>query len=158
MRHTLKMNGKVSIAMRTFNPDEEILDYCKHIIHAHIQTVRNDRKNKTWYWDYPAMAAICHNSSCNAKRGSYSHYPQKKEFHQVLERKLMELGEIGGHSRKTGKRYIIGNCAEQHAANNYMKQCEEDDLNNLYFSKAMRPRTKQVFEYCDNCKDTFPNL
>ena len=57
-----------------------------------------------------------------------------------------------------GRRYIIGNCAEQHAANIYMKDFKENNLGNLYFSKAMRPRTKQIFEYCDNCKDTFPNL
>lgn len=143
---------------RPFNQDQEILNYCEHICNTHIQTVRRNRKTGTWYWDYPAMAAICHDNGCYVKRASYSHYPKKNEFHQVLERKLSELGPIGGSSSRQGRRYFIGNCAEQHAANKYLKQCEEDNLSNLYFSKAMRPRTKQTFEYCDNCKDTFPNL
>lgn len=141
-----------------FNPDDEIRIYCEHIMHAHIQTLRLNKDTGTWYWDYPAMAAICHNRVCNVKRSSYSHYPKKNEFHPVLEVKLLELGRIGEHSKKLGKRYIIGNCAEQHAANIFMKEYNESNLNNLFFSKVMRPRTKQVFEFCDNCKDTFPNL
>ena len=143
---------------RPFNPQEEIIHYCEHIMNAHVQTLRRNQDTGTWFWDYPAMAAICHDRRCYSKRASYSHYPQKREFHPVLEKKLLALGAIGERSNKSGIRYIIGNCAEQHAANIYMKQCKEDDLNNLYFSKAMRPRTKQVFAYCDNCKDTFPNL
>ena len=145
-------------AKTPFDPDEEILQYCKHIMHAHKQTQRKNNRIGTWYWDYPAMAAICHDEGCYDKRSSYSHYPKKDEFHPVLKAKLLTLGDIGSGCSRPGRRYIIGNCAEQHAANKFMKQCEEDDLNHLYFSKAMRPRTKQVFEYCDNCKDTFPNL
>ena len=143
---------------RPFDPDEEILHYCEHICNKHIQTRRNNKDTGTWYWDYPAMAVICHDNGCYVKRGSYSHYPQKDEFHPILKRQLEVLGKIGGHCINPGRRYIIGNCAEQHAANIFMKQCDEDNLDNLYFSRAMRPRTKQTFEYCDNCKDTFPNL
>lgn len=141
-----------------FNPNVEILHYCEHIMNAHIQTLRLNKNTESWYWDYPAMAAICHDRGCIRKRSSYSHYPKKDEFHYVLEAKLRKLGEIGERSKKPGKRYIIGNCAEQHAANIYMKEFNESNLYNLFFSKAMRPRTKQVFAYCDNCKDTFPNL
>lgn len=141
-----------------FDPEEEILHYCEYIMNHHEQTQRMNKRTGTWYWDYPAMAAICHDAGCYDKRSSYSHYPKKGEFHPVLKRKLLTLGEIGSYCRKPGRRYIIGNCAEQHAANIFMKQCKEDDLGNLYFSVAMRPRTKQVFDYCDNCKDTFPNI
>ena len=141
-----------------FDPDEEIMHYCEHICHAHIQVLRQDKKYKTWYWDYPAMAAICHDVGCNVKRASFSHHPESNEFHHVLEYKFRLLGTIGKGCSKPGKRYVIGNCAEQHAANIFMKQCHEDNLRNLYFSKAMRPRTKQVIKYCENCKDTFPNL
>ena len=144
---------------KPFNPEKELLNYCQHICHVHKQTVRQNKKTGTWYWDYPAMAAICHDRECYVKRASYSHYPQKKEFHRVLEKKLLTLGEIGKRSTRPGKRNnIIGNCAEQHAANIFMKPCDEDNLSNLYFSKAMRPRTKQIIDYCDNCKDIFPNL
>lgn len=141
-----------------FVPRNEILHYCEHIMNAHIQTLRKKNK-KTWYWDYPAMAAICHNRGCTLKRASFSHYPYKNEYHPVLERKLLELGEIGKKcTSRRGWRCVIGNCAEQHAANLFMKHFNENDLNHLFFSEAMRPRTKQVFDYCDNCKDTFPNL
>lgn len=143
---------------RPFNPDIEILHYCEHICNAQIQTKRCNNKTGTWYWDYPAMAAICHDRGRCLKRASYSHRPQSNEFHPVLGSKLRTLGEIGKKPSIQGKRYPLGNCAEQHAANIFMKQCGENDLNNLYFSKAMRPRTKEVFDYCDNCKNTFPTL
>ena len=97
-------------------------------------------------------------AACMKKRSSYCHYPKKDEFHPVLERQLLKLGSIGQSCSKDGWRFVIGNCAEQHAANIFMKQCGENKLKNLYFSKPMRPRTKQTRPYCDNCKDTFPNL
>ena len=143
---------------RPFDPDKEILNCCEYICNKHIQTIRYNKIYKTWYWDYPAMAAICHDDRCYNKRYSYSHYPQKGEYNQVLEQKLKQLGNVGERCKNPGCRYIIGNCAEQHAANNYMKYYNENILGNLYFTKAMRPRTKQIFDYCDNCKDTFPNI
>ena len=142
---------------RPFNPDKEIVNYCEHIMNAHIQTLRKNKQG-AWYWDYPAMAAICHDAACMKKRSSYCHYPRKDEFHPVLKRQLLKLGSIGQSCSKAGWRFVIGNCAEQHAANIFMKQCGENKLKNLYFSKPMRPRTKQMRPYCDNCKDTFPNL
>lgn len=143
---------------RPFDPEKEILDYCKHICNTNIQTRRNNKREKTWYWDYPAMAAICHDSGCMQKRAGFSHYPNCTAFAPILREKLEELGQIGKTSAKIGNRYTIGNCAEQHAGNHYMKAFNEDDLNDLFFSSAMRPRTKQIFPYCDNCQDTFPNL
>lgn len=143
---------------KQFDPEKEIIDYCNHICHANIQTRRNDLRTKTWYWDYPAMASICHDAACLRKRAAHSHYPDKTVFVPVLKAKLENLGTIGKKSSKVGNRYIIGNCAEQHAGNHYMKDIGETDLNRLHFSSAMRPRTKQIFPPCDNCKDTFPNL
>lgn len=143
---------------RPFNPDKEVLNYCEHICNSHLQVVRKDRKKGTWYWDYPAMAAICHDINCYVKRSSYSHYPKKNEFHPVLEGQLLSLGMIGGKCSHPDHKYTIGNCAEQHAANIFMKQYGENDLKKLFFSKAMRPRTKQIFDYCKNCKVIFPNL
>lgn len=32
-----------------------------------------------------------------------------------------------------------------------------DDLVELYFSIARRPRTKEKIAYCNNCRSTFPN-
>lgn len=98
--------------MTMFTPDEEVLHYCEHIMNVHIQTLRSNKNTGTWYWDYPAMVAICHDQWRNVKRASYSHYPQKDAFLPVLDSKLKELGTIDSQSKKPGKRYIIGNCAE----------------------------------------------
>lgn len=135
---------------RPFNPDKEIRDYCDHIMHSHIQVLQQNQKERTWYWDYPATAAICHDVTCMWKRSSFSHYPASVNWHPVLRTKLEELGTIGQR--------LIGNCAEQHAANHYMNHLKENNLNALHFSVALRPRTKEVIPYCANCKHTFPNL
>ena len=66
-------------------------------------------KENTWYWDYPATAAICHDDACLVKRSSLSHYPEHKRWHSVLKSKLEEIADIG--------KSLVGNCAEQHAAN-----------------------------------------
>lgn len=139
-----------------FNPSKEIIDYCKHICHNHMQVLRLNNRYKTWFWDYPAMACICHNAACTQKRASYSHHPQLDEWHPVLSAEMQKIAPIGKQSKGAERRYIIGQCAEQHAANIYMKQLNENNLNNLFFSPAMRPRTKQVFQYCNNCSEIFP--
>lgn len=133
-----------------FNPDKEINDYCDHIMHSHTQVRRLNKKSRSWYWDYPATAAICHDHACLVKRASFSHYPRTEGWHPVLKSKIEEIGRIGTQ--------LIGNCAEQHAANIFMNQLHEDDLCNLYFSIALRPRTKEIVQYCDNCKYVFTNL
>lgn len=138
------------MARKPFDPDKEIRDYCDHIMHSHTQVLRLNKKEKTWYWDYPATAAICHDDACFVKRSSFSHYPTKEGWHLVLKSKLEEIAGIG--------KRLVGNCAEQHAANIFMNQLDEDDLAQLYFSIARRPRTKEEIIYCDNCKRTFPNL
>lgn len=135
---------------KPFNPDKEVRDYCDHIMHAHIQVLRLNKREKTWYWDYPTVAAVCHDARCLAKRSSFSHYPSKDNWHPVLRAKLELIAPIGEK--------LVGNCAEQHAANDYMNQLHEHDLRKLYFSIARRPRTKEEVLYCDNCKTTFPNL
>ncbi len=134
----------------TFDPNKEIYDYCDHIMQSHTQVLRENKNYKTWYWDYPAVAAICHNNACNTKRGSFSHYPKEDGWHPVLKSALEQIEPIG--------KKLIGNCAEQHAANIYMNQLKENSLNELYFSIARRPRTKEEVPYCVNCTKTFPNI
>lgn len=151
--------------MNVFDPEKEIRDYCSFICNSHIQVLRTNRNTYTPYWDYPAIACICHNKECNQKRASFSHCPTPGEWHTVLENTMeLILGPIGSHPKTSGKpmpvepKYIIGQCAEQHAANIYMKELNEVCLDNLHFSSAMRPRTKQVFPYCNNCKALFKTL
>lgn len=135
----------------SFDPEKEIEDYCFSIMHRHEQVLKQNKKTKTWYWDYPATAAICHNYTCTQKDSSFSHYPDAKcIWNNILYNALRKINKIGTA--------LIGNCAEQHAANRYMKRFAENNLNNLYFSTARRPRTKEIIPYCSNCKQTFPQL
>lgn len=137
--------------------DKKIRDYCKHICKAQINVLRIDHKTHSKFWDLPAMATICHDiNNTNFAKG-YAHHPKGTKWHSFLKRKLLRLGNIGGRSH-LGRGYIIGNCAEQHAGNNYMNRFHESNLNRLYFTEAVRPRTMEVFPYCDNCKTIFPNL
>lgn len=139
------------------NMDRRIREYCKHIRRAQIEVLRKDKKTKVWYWDLPAMAAICHDKVNTQVAKGYAHNPKGTKWHAFLKRKLLKLGNIGKGSH-IGKGYIIGNCAEQHAGNNYMNKYHENDISKLHFTEAVRPRTMEVFPYCDNCKAIFPNL
>ena len=137
--------------------DKRIHDYCKHICKAQINVLRIDHKTQSKFWDLPAIATICHNfNNTNSAKG-YAHHPKGTKWHSFLKQELQKLGNIGERSR-LGRRYVIGNCAEQHAGNNYMNRFHENDINRLYFTEAVRPRTMEVFPYCDNCKTIFPNL
>ena len=135
---------------RAFNPEKGVCDYCNHIMNKHIQVLKQNKQEGTWYWDYPIAVAVCHNDSCMVKRGSFSHYPSNNDWHPVLKIQLEKINKIG--------KALVGNCAEQHAANIYMNQFHEDDLGKLFFSTTRRSRTKEVMPYCNNCCKTFPNI
>lgn len=137
--------------------DSEIREYCKHIQKAQINVLRYDKKKGVWYWDLPAAASICHNLNYKLHQHGYSHKPAGTKWKGVLANKLSRLGKIGEHS-KLGRGNIIGNCAEQHAGNNYMNYYNEKKLNSLYFSETVRPRTMEILPPCDNCQFIFPNL
>lgn len=135
--------------------DSQIRKYCQHIIKSQLKVLRYDQQ-KGLYWDYPAMASICHNEDYKKMKRGYSHSPKGIKWNETLKKKMERLAPIGKRPRKES--YIIGNCAEQHAGNNYMNAYHEKDLRQLRFSDAVRPRTMQVFEACENCKYIFPNL
>ena len=135
--------------------DSQIRKYCRHIIKSQLKVLRYDMQ-KGKYWDYPAMASICYNKIRTQMKRGYSHSPKGTKWNEILKKKMERLAPIGGRSRKVA--YIVGNCAEQHAGNNYMNAYHEKDLKQLFFSKSVRPRTMQEFEPCENCKFIFPNL
>lgn len=136
--------------------DSKIRKYCRHILKSQKEILRKDKQKKVWYWDCPAMVSICHDGVYRKRKQSYSHPPQGTKWNETLKRKMERLGNIGEKSHL--EYYIIGNCAEQHAGNNYMNSYKERDLRKLYFSDTVRPRTMQVFSPCKNCKYIFPNL
>lgn len=95
-------------------------------------------------WNNPATSAI--ERSGKVVKTSYQDTP-------VLETALKVLGDIGG-KRDECKNYI-GACAEPHSARTVMKASPINDVNDLAFSYAYRPRTKTVIRYCRNCTDVF---
>lgn len=89
-------------------------------------------------------------------RAGYSHPSQGTFWHPFLYWRLSKLGEIGKRTQYC--RNPIGNCAEQHAGNNFMNALHYKNINGLYFSESVRPRTMEIIPPCDNYKSIFPNL
>ena len=138
--------------------DSLIRKYCKSIRKRHIEVLRVDKRTRTKFCDLPACASICHNGDYSRTRKGYSHKPEGTKWHDVLRRKMVkELGDRGTRSN-LGKHFYIGNCAEQHSGNNYMKKYKESNISSLHFSETVRPRTMEIIPPCDNCKKLFDTL
>lgn len=121
---------------------------------------------------YPAMVVCCSDKSRKNYGESYSRTPYVKEYE--LTNMAGEMSRIYNMPRPFSfkdlklhsleSRFRIGNCAEQHAANEMLfciKQRHQDVYTQMkikedvYFSKAVRPSTGEVFPYCINCKALF---
>lgn len=140
--------------------------YCGEIVNKKPLSRKRKKRNvnskskvKSSFWDYPAMASVCKWVGNNkkyrgcSKKANDSNYPDS-----ILKKELLLLGSIGSSNKKFCK-YPIGNCAEPHAARELLKNerhCR--DLKDIHFSVAMRPRTREIFPPCENCKRVFPTL
>lgn len=106
------------------------------------------RRRSPRIWDYPAVVVSCKMNNgdkriCNGK----SSKPTSGMYEPLLEIALTRLGGVGQHSRN-GCPYTIGNCAEPHAANKLLKNTAAAvGLEQILFSTALRPRTRQVIPY-----------
>ncbi len=97
--------------------------------------------------------------SCDKSRnwvGVHYHTNLKEAIKVKLGRKI---GEHNGMSA-SGHSLTIGVCAEQHAANNVLKDAFPNENTNydvakLTFTKAVRPKGKKVIEPCVNCNTIF---
>lgn len=135
-------------------------NYCYKLVSDNVlqRRKRYNPKNKKVeeIWYYPAIAVAC----C-CKKGSliitdHSRGVREKHLEPPLVLELQKLGNIGEPS-KIGEKYIIGHCAEPHAANGLIKKTK-CSIADIYFSLAIRPRTHEIKNYCANCIATFPNL
>lgn len=68
-----------------------------------------------------------------------------------LRNKLLQIGEL--YTRVNGN--ILGCCAEVNSANSLLLKRSFINLNDIQFSRTIRPRTLQVIKECRNCKQTF---
>ena len=111
----------------------------------------------TRIWDYPAVVVSCKmNGGNNRIYNGDSSKPISGMYEPQLEIALARLGGVGHHSRN-GCPYTIGNCAEPHAANRLLRDTHAE-LEQILFSTARRPRTRQLIPYCANCRAIFPSL
>ena len=121
------------------------------------KVIRSRRSPKIW--DYPAAVVSCKkNNGDNRIYSGRSSKPTSGMYEPLLEIALTRLGGVGQASRK-GCPYTIGKCAEPHAANKVLKNTGTAvGLDQILFSTALRPRTRQVIPYCANCRAVFPSL
>ncbi len=87
---------------------------------------------------------------------AWYHKEQKPYQHKVLYDEIISrLGTIG--SFRAGVRHPIGYCAEQNVANRMLLD-QDASIDDIKFSVAIRPKTGEVVDYCDNCKTLFQQL
>ena len=121
---------------------------------------RMQRRRPT-YQDFPAGIVTVTTDALYPRRTTETSRRMKRDtVHEALsELFLNNLGaEAGMTSPVTGHRNPIGQCAEQHATNSWLKKNPLHDFNELKFSICLRPRTLAYLPNCDNCIVLFPQL
>ena len=109
---------------------------------------------RTEHYDLPAAAVTCSNGS--HKASEYSRGVKEAHVLEPLRSEIEKLGRIGERRNDGSCNNTLGRCAEQHAASTLQnRKYSYTPPARLQFSKAMRPRTMEVVEYCKNCKDIF---
>lgn len=113
---------------------------------------------------YPAMVAVCTDNRLSVCR-DYSHRAIVDEYkdtcmHEEMEKRFGKISSRNDFRKLSKERFSIGQCAEQHAAQQllYYSRLMRGPINiqrDIYFSKAVRPSTGEVFPYCKNCKALF---
>lgn len=106
--------------------------------------------------DYTAAVVACGCINNNRTFSGYSASPNGHHFSEKIRVRLESLAPIG--SKRKECKNIIGACAEPHAADKVIKACPACNITQLQFSDAYRPRTGRRIRYCQNCKDTFPDV
>lgn len=137
--------------------------YCEQICrnhekqkHKQVPLHRNGQEDgcRTEFYDLPAAAVTCSNGS--RKVSDYSRGVRAEHVKNPLKSEIEKLGRLGERRNGGGCSNTLGRCAEQHAASTLQnRKYSYSPPARLQFSKAMRPRTMEIVEYCKNCKDIF---
>lgn len=117
--------------------------------------------------DYPAMAVACKRKNYNDIQFGYSNSRNKifkdkspQLFRKLLREKILSIPSKYKSDFLTKPSDLCrnppGNCAEPHAADKVLRKTKCHDLSELEFSVPVRPRTMEVYAYCENCKFVFP--
>ena len=131
---------------------------CNRKVHQltfrHVE--RNHKKVYEEIWDFPAVAVACKSHLQKRIYLDYSKGCRAAGFRPPLRQLLETLGIIG--KTRKGCKNIIGRCAEQHVCNKLLGNDPLACIKNVEFSTAYRPKTLQVMDYCENCKEIFTQL
>lgn len=157
--------------------DRNVDNYRADVVKKHNHTIKHRDLVQEWvryqqliginnptlkvpqFWDWPAIIVACSDKNrvvCDFSRGA-----KAAHTYNPLLSKLMSLGVVGQkrkfvvHGRTYLSNNVLGHCAEQHAANELYKKGSRCPLNNIEFSRAIRPRTGERKDYCDNCQIIF---
>ena len=145
--------------------DRKTKNYCGVICNEVL--AKRKGKKKLTKWDYPAMAVSCSEDPNKSGVSDYSRGVVDRSYSSPyaheLKNALMVVLRRKGRPEQLGSRTNCGNrigrCAEQHAANKLMTTRKKTiPLGDICFSKALRPRTLEIRDYCSNCKNVFPTL
>jgi hypothetical protein len=145
------------------NLENKVKDYASKV-RDRIQQKRKKKPNrKHSFYDYPTCVVACsykntkpvakESGTCNANY--YTNQKLLAEFRK-LKKYYGNNKVIGEESRLCDN--IIGFCAEPKAAELVLRVYHTSHFVDLNFSKAYRPRTSRVQNYCKNCKAVFPKL
>lgn len=145
--------------------DRKTKNYCGYICNKVIAKRKGDKKLTKW--DYPAIAVSCSENPNKSGVSDYSRGVVERSYSSPYAHELKDalMAVLRRESRplqlgtRTNCGNRIGRCAEQHSANKLMTARERTiPLRDICFSKALRPRTLEVRDYCQNCKYVFPSL
>ena len=145
--------------------DRICLIYCGEIVNRNIKVYRrqyihlkgNVLKLAKGKWDYPAVACVSSDINGNGASKNYSRDVRDSSYNPLLTHYLknkLGVSKLGERSPVTRCKNGVGRCAEPHAANGTMNNTN-CSVRDLVFSLSIRPRTRQIIEYCTNCKLSF---
>ncbi len=117
--------------------------------------IRRHHGNIPKYKDYPAAVISCSAKHSNIHKEEHSRSCQHYKFDFRILNLLKVIGNVDGPSNVKDCNNKVGHCAEPHAANEMIKTSMRLTVGDLEFSPAIRPRTRQIIQYCGNCKATF---
>jgi hypothetical protein len=123
-----------------------------------IQELYTTKKNKIFIDHQYFELVACSIGAKGIKHSSFGTSYQVLPNHKYLKPiriRLNKLGKIGTISDTTKSSNIIGKCAEVKATNNLLKRESNLEVDNVCFTKAIRPRTLEKIPRCKNCINIF---
>lgn len=146
--------------------DKEAEDYSESVYNYFAY--RRDHGFPPQFGEYffPAMVAACTDNKQRAVECKSSGKPVLSEYKStcMLDEMKKNFGRINKiedlRTLSRESKFPLGQCAEQHAANALLsRNVEKNRISNIktdiFFSKAIRPATGEVFPYCKNCSTLF---